>query len=111
MKYLVDRVSAIDRNEETSTTVVVKQWLCLRLEHFQTMFDDLGRVIASSLGERATEEPSACLFRSYLQVDSGVQAPNCDVVHLFERQGLNQVPRESIEHIAASLSGRQQMWL
>ncbi|HXA31353.1 MAG TPA: hypothetical protein VNV87_03760, partial [Acidimicrobiales bacterium] len=108
---MIDRQSAIDRDEETSATVMAKQWHCLRLEHFQPVFDDLGPVIASSLGERATEEPSACLFGCYLQVDSGVQSACYEMVHPFDGQSLNQGPRESIEHIAASLSRRQQVWL
>jgi hypothetical protein len=49
------------------------------------VFDDLGCVIASSLGMGAIEETTACLFGCYLQVDGGVQAPFHDMVHLFDR--------------------------
>jgi hypothetical protein len=66
------------------------------------VFDDLLGVITSTVSLRSVEQPPCQLLASHVEMDHGLEFdPFYFFRCLVRRLGLSQVPRETIEHVAA----------
>jgi len=99
---LLDRLFAIDVDEQPTLSVEVEERLCLGVEHLEPMQNDVVAVVRAPFPVGANPEPVAQLVGADSEMDDSLEFDTFDLlgqrVGLF---GLTQCPREAVEYVSA----------